>query len=248
MTIATLGKMDFRPLTHDAAADLFSRKTTVTPDQFSELSKVNRARAFTVANVHRARTLQAARDVVHKAIAKGTPVRNVIKDLEALLGKEGIPKIARARLRSMFRQNAFTAYSVARRRTLEDPDVVKAFGYWQYLTVGNGNRGVNNVRDRHAELHGKVFARDDPFWNHFYPPWEWGCRCFVRALTGGQVKRGKMVVWTYRGGSVRPVSAKRKSLRIKPHPTFDFPRDVEDPEEFDLSRLDAELRRVVEAA
>ncbi len=163
-------------------------------------------------------------------------------------------------MRLVFRQNAFSAYSVARRRKLEDPEIAVAFPFWQYLTVGNGRHGINNVRDEHADLHGKVLAMKDRFWGRFYPPWQWNCRCFVRAMTKGQVVRGRLTIWTYRGGAVvvnhalmnelmgRGRGRGRKPVRIKPDPKFDFPRDVQDPQQFDLKRLDAEIAAALKAA
>lgn len=44
----------------------------------------------------------------------------------------------------------------------------------QYRTAGDGK-----VRPEHAELHGVTLPMTDPFWEEFYPPNGWGCRCTV---------------------------------------------------------------------
>ena len=42
----------------------------------------------------------------------------------------------------------------------------------QYRTAGDGR-----VRPEHAALHGVTLPIDDPFWEEFYPPNGWNCRC-----------------------------------------------------------------------
>ena len=44
----------------------------------------------------------------------------------------------------------------------------------QYRTAGDGR-----VRPEHAALHGVTLPIDDPFWEEFYPPNGWNCRCSV---------------------------------------------------------------------
>lgn len=51
----------------------------------------------------------------------------------------------------------------------------------QYRTVGD-----NRVRPEHRDLDGVTLPPSDPFWQSYYPPNGWGCRCSVV-----QVRRGK---------------------------------------------------------
>ena len=41
-----------------------------------------------------------------------------------------------------------------------------------------------NTRAEHAALHGVIKRYDDEFWNEYYPPNGWGCRCEVIQLPG----------------------------------------------------------------
>ena len=52
----------------------------------------------------------------------------------------------------------------------------------QYVTVGDGR-----VRPEHAELDGIIRPVDDSFWDMYYPPNGWGCRCDVISLTDGTI-------------------------------------------------------------
>ncbi len=51
----------------------------------------------------------------------------------------------------------------------------------QYRTANDGK-----VRPEHAELHGVTLPPSDPFWESYYPPNGWNCRCTVV-----QVRKGK---------------------------------------------------------
>lgn len=44
----------------------------------------------------------------------------------------------------------------------------------QYRTAGD-----NRVRDSHAKLSGTTLPKGDPFWDSYYPPNGWNCRCTV---------------------------------------------------------------------
>lgn len=54
----------------------------------------------------------------------------------------------------------------------------------QYRTAND-----NRVRETHAELHNVTLPFDSPFWDKYFPPNGWGCRCTVV-----QVRKGKYPV------------------------------------------------------
>lgn len=187
MPVNVLTRVDFSPRPASEARERFARKAALPSDVFEGLSNAARKRAFRIAGVHNVRLVQQARDVIAKAIEEGedwaTTRRNLLARFRA--AKVDAPSVAR--LVQMFRQNALQAYHEARREVLDDPEMREQFPYWRYLTVGNGTPGVNGVRRDHAVLHGLVFRADSAFWRSHYPPWDWGCRCYVVPLTRGQV-------------------------------------------------------------
>jgi len=122
MPINLLTRDDFTPKPAAEAARIFGKKTPLTSEQFETLSKENKARAFRIARVHKARLIQRARDIVKKGIEDGTDYAIVRRKLLELFDTEGVPRPALARLRTMFRQNSLGAYSIARTRVLKEPE------------------------------------------------------------------------------------------------------------------------------
>lgn len=49
-----------------------------------------------------------------------------------------------------------------------------ALPYLRYSTVGD-----ERVRDEHAELDGITLPIEHEFWDNYFPPIGWGCRCFI---------------------------------------------------------------------
>ena len=95
----------------------------------------------------------------------------------------------------------------------------------------------SRTRPAHKALHGKIFHMDDPFWDSFYPPNGWKCRCRTRALTEGQAiqRYGRKpapsgdrlseadALVSKSTGELRPVAVYKDtltSMKISPDPGF----------------------------
>lgn len=150
------------------------------------------AQAFTVAKATRADVLQSIREEVQKAIDEGRTARDFVRNLTPTLqrlgwwGKQTITHDDGSqedvtlgtpwRLHNIYRTNLQTAFMAGRyKQQVEDAE---SRPYWQYVAVLD-----SRTRPAHRAMHGKVFRHDDPFWDTFYPPNGWGCRCRVRTLS-----------------------------------------------------------------
>lgn len=60
--------------------------------------------------------------------------------------------------------------------------------YLEYVTARD-----SHVREEHRPLDGIVLPVDDPFWDAYYPPNGWRCRCTTRRLTARQADRMKKI-------------------------------------------------------
>ena len=174
-------------------------------------------KAFTVAKVMRKDILDDIRQIVEKSMEEGLTFQQFKKELEPRLKNKGwwgvisgTPDEVRDelikrklikdkslipdgdepitvqlgspyRLKTIYRTNIQTAYMAGRYK--EQADNVENRPYWQYVAVMD-----RRTRPAHAQLNGSVFRYDDPFWDSFYPPNGWGCRCRVRALSDENLK------------------------------------------------------------
>ncbi len=168
------------------AAEILRSKAATLPEGFKRLLPEARLRAFAVAKVADFDALARMREAVAK-LPEGGNWREIRKTLAAEISPwlddaEDADKAARARAELVLRTNGFQAFAAGRYEAQRE--TADALPYWQYHTVGDGN-----VRDAHAALDGKVLPADDPFWSDHYPPWDFGCRCFVSAMTKGAAER-----------------------------------------------------------
>lgn len=156
-----------------------------------------RARAFTITGIEAANTLQRARDTIAELPA-GKPWAEVKGDLLAQIspyfGEEGE---AERRADLLIRTHGFQAFNASNYRVAqEDADTT----HLQYLATED-----SHVRASHLALNGVILPKDDPFWQTHTPPWEWGCRCRIRAINpdlldearaedAGRPPAGKLVI------------------------------------------------------
>lgn len=155
------------------------------------------AKAFTVAGVMKMEVLQDIRQQVDKALAKGETLAEFQMQLVPMLQQRGWwgrnaqtdkdtgemagKGLTPWRLKTIYQTNLQTAYMAGRYKSFADNVVARP--YWQYTAIMD-----RRTRPTHAAMNGLVFRADDPFWDSFYPPNGFNCRCRVRALDGDNMK------------------------------------------------------------
>jgi len=174
------------------AIKYFRKKGNTYSWDWYELWQEAHKKTFTVAKAMREDILKDIRSAVDKALSNGQTFHEFKKELKPLLqkkgwwgeiitvDKDGIAEKAQLgsihRLKTIYSVNMQTAYMAGRYKTqIENIDNRP---YWEYVAVLD-----DRTRPEHAELNGLVFRHDDPFWNSFYPPNGWRCRCRVNALS-----------------------------------------------------------------
>lgn len=175
----------------EKAVEYFKSKGYAFSWDWTDVWKEAHAKAFTVAKVARMDVLQDIRGMVQKAISDGITFEQFRKELEPRLkakgwwGKtwvgdeKGGQKVQLGspwRLKTIFETNVQTAYMAGRYQ--EMMGMTDTRPYWEYVAVLDGR-----TRPWHRALHGLVFRFDDPFWNKYYPPNGFKCRCRVRSLS-----------------------------------------------------------------
>ncbi|MFB9159935.1 phage head morphogenesis protein [Chromobacterium violaceum] len=165
---------------------------------WEELWQDAQAQAFTVAKVTRLDILQDIRDAVEKALAEGKTLAWFKKELTPILKAKGwwgkqevldeetgevreVQLGSPWRLQTIYRANLQTAYMAGRWQT--QIDNVDDRPYWRYVAILDGR-----TRPSHRAMNGRVFRYDDTFWQFFYPPNGWGCRCRVTTLSADEME------------------------------------------------------------
>ncbi|PHM24592.1 phage minor head protein [Xenorhabdus ehlersii] len=189
------------------------------------------ARSFTVAKVTRLDILEDIRQVLQQALDEGKTDRWFRKELETVLKRKGwwgtteaddpvtgervtVQQGSPWRLDTIFRTNMSVLYSAG--RWAEQMENIDDRPYWMYTGIND-----SHTRKSHLALHGLVFRYDDPFWQAFYPPNGWRCRCSVIALSYDDVKaRGLKVANSGKamGSELKLIS--QKTGEMQPVATF----------------------------
>lgn len=118
-----------------------------------------------------------------------------VKDFESYLtDKEGIVSFETFRERALSRYKLYNVTwlntevtfalnsSIAGRQWVGIWDDREIFPLLEYVTVGD-----DRVRQDHKVLDGVIRPVEDAFWNTFYPPWSWRCRCTTKKLEEGDI-------------------------------------------------------------
>jgi len=181
-----------KPVPHEEAARFIAHKPVAVREVFDRMLPEIRMRAFTITGVESAAVLQAVRNRIAE-LPRGGDWDEIKRDVADGISpwiadpsdKEGADRAMRQCMRRaevLLRHHGFQAYQATQYEVLQE--VVADFPYWKYQTVGD-----ERVRDSHAALDGLVLPANHPFWTRHYPPWDWGCRCQVVAVSHWDYER-----------------------------------------------------------
>lgn len=184
-------------------------KVPVTKDTFKRLDERSKARAFYVAGLARADMVGAVQESLVKALESGQPLESWKRDIIDQFEKNGWAPLNPRHLETIARTNLQAAYQAGRYAQMWRNK--RYFPFWMY-------DAVNDLRTRpvHKALDGKVLSAEDPFWDEWYPPNGFNCRCGVIALTEGQVKRRGLTVEK----TPREVETEQGLTTLIPEPGF----------------------------
>lgn len=182
----------------DEIINWFKNKGYAISWNWRDVWKEQHQLAFTVAKAMNMDVLQTIREEVEAAAENGTTLRQFQKDLEPRLKKLGwwgkkevVDQVTGEvievqlgspwRLKTIYRQNMQVGYM--RGRYQHQKKVFDRRPWLMYDAVND-----SNTRTSHAVHDNEVRRHDDPFWDKYYPPNGWGCRCLARTLSDRQVE------------------------------------------------------------
>ncbi|MBN4065655.1 minor capsid protein, partial [Desulfocapsa sp. AH-315-G09] len=155
--------------------------------QFNKLSAEAKLRAFAVSGIAKGDELNTVFTALQKGIDRGDSFGKFKKECADIFERRGWKGKRAWRIDNIYRTNIQTAYNVGRYKQLQEESSV--FPYWQYDAVND-----KRTRPTHLAMDGRVWPKDHPVWNTWYPPNGYRCRCSVIGLTRGAVERRKIEV------------------------------------------------------
>jgi SPP1 gp7 family putative phage head morphogenesis protein len=120
------------------------------------------------------KTEAVLRQSIFELIAEGATVGDAKKVLYAQFDKLGLTPKNEFQLETIFRTQTQLAYGAGRWEADQDPDIQEILWGYTYSAVGD-----DRTRETHLALDGVTLPKDDPFWERFWPPNGWNCRCQV---------------------------------------------------------------------
>jgi len=114
------------------------------------------------------------RKAVNKLIERGAHQREALKELNEAFEAQGISPKNDYQLEAIFRTQSQMAYSAGRWQADQDPAIQEILWGYTYSTVGD-----DRVREEHDALDGVTLPKDDSFWQRYWTPNGWNCRCQV---------------------------------------------------------------------
>ncbi len=211
----------------ERAIAYFERKGYKITWDWHEQWQQAHAHAFTVAGVTKMDVLHDIRMAVDDALKTGGTLADFEKQLKPVLQRKGwwgkeaqINKetgevlgkgLTPYRLKTIYQTNMQTAYMAGRYQSMMEN--VQDRPLWEYVAILDGR-----TRPNHRALDGKVFRYDDPFWDSFYPPNGFNCRCRVRARDKEEMRANNLYLSNGYGRMEDvqvPVSPRRSTETVK---------------------------------
>ena len=118
--------------------------------------------------------------MIADSVAEGIHPVAAARQARRKLAEKGLDPGSAHRMETVFRTQTLQAYSGARWKQYQDPDVASFLWGFEYATVGD-----DRVRPEHFLLDGVRAAKDDPVWSTAWPPNGWNCRCTTIEIFDG---------------------------------------------------------------
>ncbi|WP_151869776.1 phage minor head protein [Acinetobacter sp. TUM15509] len=151
-------------------------RNVVLPAEYYLLDLNSRQYASTVSGLASLDQIKSVLNAVYKTVETG----GTFQDFQNLVEADGI-NLSEAQLDNVFRTNTQNAY--AHGKWLHQQCNKEKRPYLEYMAIND-----SRVRPSHLALDGVIRHIDDPFWQTYYPPNGYRCRCTTRALTERQAQ------------------------------------------------------------
>lgn len=160
------------------AVDFMRDKTPVLRRQLAVYDR----RAFTITGVEQQRILAEVKRTMQTGVARGSSVREIMAQIEAIFTKYGIggELISANRLETIVRTNLSEAFNTARMGAFADPSLAQFIEAYEYIAI------IDPRTTEFCESYdGFTRSALDPIWGTIWPPNHFNCRSIVVAVVTG---------------------------------------------------------------
>ena len=190
---------DFKPKHPRAVTDYLKNKGLKPSFSWLDVWAEEHAFAFTVAKATQINVLTDIREELQRALDNGLPFSEFQKQLKPRLKARGWwgdqdvvdPKTGKKvkarlgsprRLQTIYSANVRTARSAAQWERIQDNKDIQPYIIYK---LGPSE----NHRPLHKDKENIILPADNPFWQAWFAPNGWGCKCHHRSLTGYEAKK-----------------------------------------------------------
>lgn len=166
------------------AIETLRRKVRLPTRTWTDLWQGQHARAFVVAGAVKAALIEDFHKAVTRAIAEGRTLEQFREDFDRIVASHGWTYKGRRGWRSAVIYNTNMRMARAAGRWEQMQRVKERRPYLRYVAVLD-----SRTRPHHKAHHGMVLPVDDPWWDTWYPPNGWNCRCTVQQLSERDLAR-----------------------------------------------------------
>ena len=200
-----------KPLPNAEALAFWRDKVQMSPGAFAKLSAAEKVHAFGISGIAKGGELETVFQALYGALENGDTYDEFVASAADVFERRGWTGRSAWRVDNIFRTNIQTAFSVGRYRQMMQVAALRP--YWQYDAVND-----SRTRPTHLAMDDKVFRHDHPFWDRWYPPNGYRCRCNVRTLSQREVDRDGLTVETTdpTGGLVEPKTPEGVTMPARP--------------------------------
>jgi len=167
------------------AVEFFRDKIPMTAAEYgavvAEVGEYANSLAFTVSRIASADLLQDLHGEILKALEEGGTFFEFREGIDEIMARRGWQGMTPYRLDNIFRTNNQTAYNVGRHKQMKA--VADRRPYWEYDAVND-----THTRPTHLANDGKIYRHDHPFWNTWFPPAGFRCRCVVHSISAREME------------------------------------------------------------
>ena len=181
--------IDLKALPMQEAQAFWASKVVMGSGEFYKLSAAARVNAFAISGIAKGDELATVFTSLQRAIDDGISYGTFKKECREIFEKRGWTGKRTWRVDNIFRTNIQTAYQVGRYKQMVA--VANDRPFWMYDAVND-----RRTRPTHQALDGKVYPAGHKFWDNWYPPNGFRCRCGVVSYSKEQVEAKGLKVET----------------------------------------------------